>query len=206
MGKSRVAVSAFAGMAASLLLCAGFQQATAAATDVAHAPAGSSSAPEYLHWPVPAGSARYGAIDGKHIWQYVAEQAGIAEHYRDNGHPQFWGRLAGTPSDDADADWLLNKYRQIGLTDTHLQTINYFNPQWSAQSWGVSVNAGGKTLPLSRRSRPMEARQPAARNWIWKSSMWGLAAKRISRAVTFAAKPYSSSRRSPAIRPGQRTY
>ncbi len=148
MGKSRLAVSAFAGMAASLLLCAGFQQARAAATDVAHAPAGSSSAPEYLHWPVPAGSARYGAIDGKHIWQYVAEQAGIAEHYRDSGHPQFWGRLAGTPSDDADADWLLNKYRQIGLTDTRLQTINYFNPQWSAQSWGVSVNAGGKTLPL----------------------------------------------------------
>jgi len=28
------------------------------------------------------------AFDGKHLWQYVMEQAEIARHYRDNGHPQ----------------------------------------------------------------------------------------------------------------------
>ena len=129
--------------AASLLLCGFFGQATAADT------VGSSAAPEYLRWPVPAADKKYGSIDGKHIWQYVAEQAEIAEHYRDNGHPQFWGRLAGTSSDDADAQWLLNKYRQIGLTDTRLQTINFYNPQWSAQSWGVTVAAANKTVQIT---------------------------------------------------------
>ena len=73
------------------------------------------------------------------MWQYVVEQAEIARHYRDNGHPQFWGRFAGTSGDVEDAQWLLDKYRQIGLTDAHTQTMNFFAPQWSAQSWAVTV-------------------------------------------------------------------
>jgi hypothetical protein len=105
--------------------------------------------PDPLHWPVPAGNAKYGAIDGKHLWRYVAEQAEIARQYRDSGHPQFWGRLAGTSADTADVQWLMNKYRQIGLTDTHVQTVNYFAPQWAAQSWTVAVTGGDKTSQLT---------------------------------------------------------
>lgn len=134
MGKLKFVAS---GLAASLLLGGYFCQAAAAA-----------DAPQYLHWPLPAGNAKYGAIDGKHLWQNVLEQAQIARRYRDNGHPQFWGRLAGTSGDVEDAQWLLNKYRQIGLTDTRIQTIGFFAPQWSAQSWNVAVTAGDKTVPL----------------------------------------------------------
>jgi len=104
-----------------------------------------------FHWQASAADApgaKYGAIDGKRMWQYVVEQAEIARHYRDEGHPQFWGRLAGTSGDVADAQWLLNKYRQIGLSDTHAQTINFFAPQWSAQSWGVAAVGADKTLPI----------------------------------------------------------
>ena len=141
MGKSRFLISVVAGAATALLLCVGFRQAMAAG----NAPSGA----EYLHWPVTAAEAKYRTIDGKHLWQYVAEQAEIARHYRDSGHPQFWGRLAGTSADDADAQWLLNKYRQIGLTETRLQTINFFAPQWSAQSWSTTVTAGDKTVQIS---------------------------------------------------------
>src|SRR6202000_3102039 len=95
----------------AVLLCGSFWQVKAA--DIA--------ASGNLHWPVPAGTAKYGVIDGKHLWQYVVEQAQIARQYRDNGHPQFWGRFAGTSGDDADVQWLLNKYHQIGLTDAHVQ-------------------------------------------------------------------------------------
>ena len=126
-----------AALAASALLYGHSLQAAAA------------GGPEALHWPLPAGDAKYGAIDGKHIWQTVAEQAGIAERYRDNGHPQFWGRIAGTSGDAEDVQWLQNKYRQIGLTDTRVQTVNYFNPQWSAQSWSVAVSGGDKTVPIT---------------------------------------------------------
>jgi hypothetical protein len=144
MGKSKFVAAALVGSVASFLLYGYSRQATAADTAGA-----SSSGPQSLHWPLPAGSAKYGAIDGKHIWQYVVEQAEIAEHYRDNGHPQFWGRLAGTSGDTADVQWLLNKYRQIGLTDMRVQTVNYFAPQWSAQSWAVTVSAGDKAVPLA---------------------------------------------------------
>ena len=73
----------FAVSVAAVLLCGSVWRATAADT----------AQPNYLHWPVPAGAAKYGAIDGKHLWQYVVEQSAIARHYRDNGHPQFWGRF-----------------------------------------------------------------------------------------------------------------
>src|SRR5689334_18188618 len=48
---------------------------------------------DYLEPPLPASDRPYGAIDGKHMWQYVKEQAAIAERYRDHGHSQFWGRI-----------------------------------------------------------------------------------------------------------------
>ena len=104
--------------------------------------ANSSPDTSYLHWPAPGG--KYASIDGHQLWQLVAEQARIAEHYRDSGHPQFWGRLAGTSSDVEDAQWLMAKYKQIGL-ETRLQTINFFNPQWSPQSWSVMGPAGDRT-------------------------------------------------------------
>jgi hypothetical protein len=133
MGKLKLALSAFA----VVLLAGGYVwQATAA-----------DAALDYLHWP--SANAKYAAIDGRHIWQNVKEQAGIAEHYRDNGHPQFWGRLAGTSSDVEDTQWLLNKYKQIGLTDTRIQTINMFNPQWSPRGWTVAATGAGKTVPLA---------------------------------------------------------
>src|SRR5437879_1038584 len=53
----------------------------------------------YLRWPLPAGEQAYAAIDGKHMQKYVVEQAAIARRYRDQGHPQFWGRITGTSSD-----------------------------------------------------------------------------------------------------------
>jgi len=96
----------------------------------------------------PGKDAKYGAIDGKHLWQYVVEQSDIARRYRDSGHPQFWGRLAGTSADVEDAQWLLNKYKQIGL-ETRLQTVNFFAPQWAAETWSVAAVAGGRTIPIA---------------------------------------------------------
>ncbi|HXS05205.1 MAG TPA: M28 family peptidase [Rhizomicrobium sp.] len=128
----------FAVSAAAVLLCGSVWGAMAADT----------TRQTLLHWAVPAAAAKYGAIDGRHLWQYVVDQSAIARRYRDNGHPQFWGRFAGTSGDDEDVQWLLGKYRQIGLTDVHAQTVNFFQPQWSVQSWTVSVAAGDKTIPI----------------------------------------------------------
>jgi peptidase M28-like protein len=130
---------------------------TGAAGQRTQPPARPPSAPVYVEWPLPATGKAYGTIDGRHLWQYVREQADIAERYRDSGHPQFWGRIAGTSGDVEDAEWLLGKYRQAGLTDTHSQTVTFFDPQWAPQSWEVTATAPGKTLKLSSAQPPYGA-------------------------------------------------
>src|SRR5437867_11747642 len=49
-----------------------------------------------LEWPLPPGEQVYSRINGKHLHQYVEEQAAISRRYRDQGHPKFWGRIIGT--------------------------------------------------------------------------------------------------------------
>ena len=52
-----------------------------------------------IEFPLPKGEEAYGAIDGRKLHKYVVELAEISKRYRDNGHPQFWGRIIGTSSD-----------------------------------------------------------------------------------------------------------
>ena len=115
------------------------------------------SAPVYIGWPLPATGKAYDSIDGKHLWQYVKEQSDIAERYRDQGHPQFWGRIAGTSSDVEDVQWLLGRYRQIGLSDVHAQTVAFFHPQWAPDSWEVTAKTAGKTMKLTTAQPPYGA-------------------------------------------------
>jgi hypothetical protein len=148
--------SAAVGLVAALLLFGRLSQ-TNAAGQRAQLPATPSSAPVYVGWPLPATGKAYGRIDGKHLWQYVREQADIAERYRDQGHPQFWGRIAGTSGDLEDAQWLLTKYQQAGLTDTHSQTVAFFHPQWVPQFWEVTATAAGKMMKLTSAQPPYGA-------------------------------------------------
>jgi hypothetical protein len=130
---------------------------TDAADQRSQPPAEASSGPVYVGWPLPATGKAYGTIDGQHLWQYVREQADIADRYRDQGHPQFWGRIAGTSGDLEDAQWLLTKYQQAGLTDTHSQTVAFFDPQWAPQSWEVTATAAGKMMKLTSAQPPYGA-------------------------------------------------
>lgn len=52
-----------------------------------------------LRWPLPAGAPRYGAIDGRRLHTFVVEQANISRRFRDQGHPQYWGRIIGSSAD-----------------------------------------------------------------------------------------------------------
>src|SRR5579872_5255606 len=111
-------------------------------------------APSYVGYPLPAADKAYRTIDGKHLWQYVKEQAAIAEHYRDQGHPQFWGRISGTSGDVEDTQWLSQKFQQIGLSDIRLQPVALLAPQWAPQSWEVTATAAGTTVPLTSAQPP----------------------------------------------------
>ena len=101
----------------------------------------------YLRWRLLPAEQAYLSIDGKHLKQYVEEQTAISRRYRDHGHPQFWGRITGTEADAENAQWLLDKFRKIGLSDVHEQSLD-LPPQWAPASWSVAASAGGKTVAL----------------------------------------------------------
>ena len=102
----------------------------------------------YVKWPLAPSEKAYASIDGAHLKQYVEDQTAISRRYRDHGHPQFWGRIIGTEADAENAQWMLEKFRKIGLSDVHEQSFD-LPPQWMAQSWNVSASASGTTLELA---------------------------------------------------------
>ena len=75
------------------------------------------------------------------------DQTAISRRYRDSGH-QFWGRIIGSDADAENAQWLLEKFKKIGLSDVRQQSFD-LPPQWMPQSWSVSVAASGKTMELA---------------------------------------------------------
>jgi hypothetical protein len=100
-----------------------------------------------IGWRLDPADQKYAAIEGQHLMQYVNELTAMSRKYRDNGHPQFWGRIIGTEADTENAEWMLAKFRRIGLADVHEQ---YFDlpPQWMPQSWSAVASVNGKTLSL----------------------------------------------------------
>ena len=98
------------------------------------------------HWPVTAETAAYKSINGDHLLQYVKELAEIAHHSRDRG-VQMWGRITGSPEDEETAQWVMQRLRQMGVTDVHQERLD-LPPQQTAKSWEAVVTENGKTLKL----------------------------------------------------------
>jgi len=101
----------------------------------------------FLEWPLPPGAEQYADIDGRRMHRYVVEQVEISRRYRDAGHPKFWGRITGTSADSESAEWLLDKFRSVGVPDVRIQTLNLL-PQWFPQTYRVTVIAGDETIEL----------------------------------------------------------
>jgi hypothetical protein len=106
-----------------------------------------------LDWPVAPADSAYTAVDGKRLHGYVEDLTAISRRYRDAGHPQFWGRIIGTQADHDTADWMVAKFKQIGLSDIHVQPFS-LPPQWMPQRWDITASGAGTTLHL-------ETAQPA---------------------------------------------
>ena len=98
-------------------------------------------------WRLAPADQTYASIDGDHLKQFVKELTAMSRRYRDQGH-QFWGRITGTEADAENARWLMEKFRQIGLTDVREQPFD-LPPQWMPQSWSVKATGGGKTLDVA---------------------------------------------------------
>jgi hypothetical protein len=101
----------------------------------------------FVRFPLPPGQQAYANIDGRHLHEYVVEQAGIARKYRDAGHPKFWGRIIGTSADAEDVAWMIARFKAAGLSDVRGQPYDLV-PQWFPQSWEVTVTGHGMTIRL----------------------------------------------------------
>ncbi len=136
---------------------------------------------------------QYASIAGVRLKGYVEELAQISRRYRDNGHPQFWGRIIGTAADAENAQWMLQKFRALGMTDVREQVID-LSPQWMPQSWSVTASAVGKTLaPRDRPAHLWSHRHAMPAASISKRSMSASAATPTSRCRETCAARRSSS-------------
>ena len=106
---------------------------------------------EPLTWRLLPPEQPYAAIDGRNLKDLVDDQTAMSRRYRDSGH-QFWGRISGTEADAENARWLLEKFRQLGLSDVREQAFD-LPPQWMPQSWSVAASGGAKSLEL-RSAQP----------------------------------------------------
>ena len=115
----------------------------------------------FLHWPLRQEDVRYGAIDGRHLHTFVVEQAAVSRRFRDAGHPQYWGRIIGSSSDAEAAQWLVERFRSIGLSDVHSQSLPISKAVWEpVQPWEIVATSDGTRLPLT--SAQTATREPSA--------------------------------------------
>jgi hypothetical protein len=101
-----------------------------------------------IGWNLAPEDQKYAAIDGNHLMEFVKDQTAMARHFRDNGHPQYWGRITGTEADAENAEWMIQKLKAIGLEEVHEQMFD-LPPQWVPQSWKAVVSLNGKSIPLN---------------------------------------------------------
>jgi hypothetical protein len=98
-------------------------------------------------WRLAPENQRYAAIAPDRLMADAEALTAMARHYRDSGHPQFWGRIIGTEADAQNARWMMTRFRDLGLADVHEQSFD-LPPQWMPSSWSVTATASGRTLRL----------------------------------------------------------
>ena len=103
---------------------------------------------DLIEFPLPKGAEKYASIDGRKMHKYVVEQAEFSRHFRDAGHAKWWGRITGFSSDTEDAQWMIDKFKQFGMSDVHLQPFNLI-PQWSPADFDATMTGNGKSLHLT---------------------------------------------------------
>src|SRR5258706_15829853 len=76
----------------------------------------------------------------------IGEITAISRKSRDDGN-QYWGRIAGTAYDRMTEDWVMDRFKKLGLTGIRRQEIA-MKPLWYPTSWSAEVSVEGKTLAL----------------------------------------------------------
>lgn len=101
-----------------------------------------------LRWPLPVTAQAYGAISGEHIKTYVQDIVELTRKGRVPG-AQYWGRITGTPIDGQMREWVIGKFRQVGLQNVREVPFELAEAQYNPKSWSVTAVGGGKRVSLT---------------------------------------------------------
>ncbi len=108
-----------------------------------------------LDWPLAPENAKYAAISVADLKRDTYTISGFSRVYRDNGHPQFWGRLVGTSGHDAMSGWLDGEFRKLGLQMSSVRLD--VPPQIFPEHWTVAVTSSRGPLTLTTASPPFQS-------------------------------------------------
>jgi hypothetical protein len=101
----------------------------------------------YIQLPLPLQDRKYGSVKAADIEKYQSDIIAIAEKSKSDGN-QYWGRVTGTQYDQMTSDYMMSVFKKLGLEQVHEQELD-LPPQWMPQSWKVSLEAGGQSIPLT---------------------------------------------------------
>ena len=101
-------------------------------------PAGHPRDDVMLHAPLPAGEAKYGDLDGRHMKDVLQDFVAISRKNRESGEA-FWGRNVGTAGHADAQNWVDAYFRKVGLQKIHRESFD-LRPQWFAsKGWSVRI-------------------------------------------------------------------
>jgi hypothetical protein len=101
---------------------------------------------DYIRFPLPPGAEAYADVDALKIKSLVGEITAISRKSRDDGN-QYWGRIPGTQYDRMTQDWVMARFKTLGLADVRRQEIA-LKPLWYPTAWTAEFTADGRTTAL----------------------------------------------------------
>src|ERR1700687_4811585 len=88
---------------------------------------------DYIRFPLPQGAEAYADVDALKIKAMIGEITAISRKSRDDGN-QDWGRIPGTPYDRMMQDWVMSRFKALGLEDVGRQEIS-MHALWYPTAW-----------------------------------------------------------------------
>ena len=99
---------------------------------------------EYLRKATFGSDQVYEKIRGPHLKQLMGEVVGFSRMSHDDGN-RYWGRISGTKYEAMTADWIGEKFSELGLENIHTQAFD-LRPQWFPIDWSLTAIGDGTTL------------------------------------------------------------
>jgi peptidase M28-like protein len=124
---------------------------------------------DYIRFPLPKGAEAYADVDAMAIKATIGDITAISRKSRDDGN-QYWGRIPSTPYDRMTEDYVMDRFKKLGLQDVHRQEID-MRPLWFPTAWSAEAVAGGKTTKLAS-AFPITESPPAKGDGITAPIVW----------------------------------